>query len=575
MISKHLLKLSFVTLLTASSIAWMNIASAETIITVDTTLDFAEVDDDVGRVDNYTCSFSAGLNGALFSPAPNNKCTLRRAVLEAGVRPDSDRPIRIEFNIPENDPNFDAALNIWEVQIDSSFIWEIDRRFISDDGGQVTIDGKTRPDGGPAIMINTNSENSPIFGSSLEVRTANNTFRNLGFHGGGQIILYEDHNLVENIWMGLSNDGLQMKLASTASSQAMRSMARGGIIMPNSASDNNTIRNNRIIGANERAIRVTSTGSDNLIENNFIGMNANGDVPVASTINCSRSSDYNPALWYGGRGIQVTGSHNTIQNNRLAGLHVTQSTNETPPITMEIFGIDNLVTGNVVGIDANGKKVGTCGQGLLLGGSESIATGNHFYFTRNGFDPSDIGDEPDSVIITQSFLEQGSRWIKVWNNIIEGGNNDEANFHAYRFAEGVNEDLRKFIPAKITSISGTTVSGTNGDRLLPITVDPFCPNCTVYLYLDDTDDRIESFELLGTALADSNGDWETTISRPLTPGEGIRTQSMTNDNQTILADPVAPFKFYAALTTTRLSDVLYTSSDVGIIPILMLLLLEG
>ncbi|MEE9326320.1 MAG: hypothetical protein V3U71_03415 [Cocleimonas sp.] len=575
LICKVLRKISLFTLFTASSIGGISIASAATTIIVDTTLDYAEVDDDIGRVDNYTCSFSAGQSGALFSPAPNNKCTLRRAILEAGVRPDGDRPITIEFNIPTNDPNYNAALGIWEVQIDSSFIWEIKRRFISDDGGQVTVDGGTRPGGGPAIMINTNSENSPIFGSSLEVRTANNTFRNLGFHGGGQIILYEDHNLVESVWMGLTNNGLQMKLASTASSQAMRSMARGGIIMPNSASDNNIIRTNRIIGANERAIRVTSTGSNNLIEDNFIGMNANGDVPITSTINCSRSSDYDSSLWYGGRGIQVTGSHNIIQNNRIAGLHVTQATNETPPISMEIFGIDNVVTGNTVGIDASNKKVGTCGQGLLLGGSESIATANHFYFTRNGFDPGDIGDELDAVIITQSFLEQGSRWIRVWNNIIEGGNNTEANFHAYRFSEGVNEDLRKFIPAKITSIKGTTISGTNGDRLLPTTVNPFCPNCTVYLYLDDTDDRIESFALLGTALADSNGDWTTTISRPLSAGEGIRTQSMVNDNQTILADPVPPFKYYAALTTTRLSDVLYTSSNAGIIPILMLLLLEG
>lgn len=574
LIYKILRKLSFFTLISAGAIGGINIASAATTIIVDTTLDFAEVDDDVGRVDNYTCTFSAGLNGALYSPAPNNKCTLRRAVLEAGVRPDSDRPITIQFNIPSNDPNYDASLEIWEVQIDSSFPWEIKRRFISDDGGQVTIDGGTRPSGGPAIMINTNSENSPIFGSSLEVRTANNTFRNLGFHGGGQIILYEDNNLVENIWMGLSNNGLQMKLASTDSTQAMRSMARGGIIMPNSASDNNIIRLNRIIGANERAIRVTSTGSGNLIEDNFIGMNADGDVPIVSTINCSRSSNYDPSLWYGGRGIQVTGSNNTIQNNRIAGLHVTQATNVTPPIAMEIFGIGNMVKSNTIGIDGNSDKVGTCGQGLLLGGSETIVTENHFYFTRNGFDPGDIGDELDSVIITQSFLEQGSRWIRVWNNIIEGGNNDEANFHAYRFSEGVNEDLRKFIPAKITRIEGTTVNGTNGDRLLPTTVNPLCPNCTVYLYLDDTDDRIESFELLGTALADSNGDWTTTISRPLTAGEGIRTQSMVNNNQTILADPVPPFKYYAALTTTRLSDVLYTSSDPGIIPILMLLLLD-
>jgi len=559
-------------------------AFAATTITVDSTLDFADADS--SNYDNYTCDFTSG---AFFFPAPNNKCTLRRAVLEAGVRPDGDRPITINFDIPESDPNYNSTLKIWEVQIDShptssstaGSDWIINRRNISDDGGQITIDGGTRPSGGPAIMINTNSDNNPLAGGSLQIYTSNNTIRNLGFHGGGQIILYEGNNLVENIWMGLSNDGLTMKLASTADSQAKRSMARGGIIMPNADSDNNIIRHNRIIGAFERAIRIIQSNTNgNLIEDNFIGMNANGDVPVPSLIDCSRDSDYNPALWYGGRAIQVFGSNNTIRNNRMAGLHVTQSANDTPPISMEIYGVGNTVQGNIVGIDANGKKVGICGQGLLFGGTESTATENTFYFTRNGFEPNDVGDENDAAILTQSFTGQGNgdpdRWLKVWNNIIDGGDNNEANYHAYRFAgPGVNDDLRKFIPAKITSISGTTVSGTNGDRLFPITVDPFCPNCTVFLYLDDVDDRIESFELLGTAVADSNGDWTTTISRQLKGGEGIRTQSMANDNQTMVADTVPPVRHYAAQTTTRLSDILYTDSVSTIIPIIMLLLLDG
>ena len=535
---------------------------AATTITVDTTLDYAEADDDSGNVDNYTCGYTSG---AIYKPAPNGKCTLRRAILEAGVRPDGDRPITIQFNIPTSDPNYDATLQIWEVQIDSSFVWEIDRRFISDDGGQVTMDGGTRPGGGPAIMINTNSENNPLFGRSLEVRTSNNTFRNLGFHGGGQIILYEGNNLVENIWMGLTNDGSAMKLASTASTQAMRSMARGGIIMPNSASDNNTIQNNRIIGAFERAIRVTSGGSGNLIQNNFIGMNAAGVVPVntrTNSIDCSRDPDYNAALWYGGRGIQVSGSHNTIQDNRIAGLHVTQTANETPPISMEIYGTDNLVTRNIVGKDTTGAVVGVCGQGLLFGGTESIATLNQFFFTRNGFDPNDVNTEFDAAIITQSFTGRGvgdpPRWLKVWANLIDGGDNVESNFHAYRLASpGVNIELRKFIPAKITSLNGTAVSGTNGDKIFALDPDTDCPNCKIFLYLDDTDDRIESFELLGTAIADANGDWATTISRPLQNDEGIRTQSMTRDAMTIISDSVPPIEYYGANTTTRLSDILY------------------
>ena len=529
-------------------------------IVVTSTADFAEADDTLGRVDNYTCSYTSG---ALFSPAPNGICTLRRAVLEAGVRPDADRPIKIKFNIPTSDPKYDSALGLWEVQIDSSFIWELKRRFITDNGGQVTIDGDSQPTGrtsGPRIMINTNSENSPTFGRSLEIRTSNNTVQGLGFHGGGQIILYEANNIIQNNWMGLTNDGTGLKLASDASSQARRAMARGGIIMPSEASDNNLIRDNVILGAFERAISVTSGGDDNQIVRNFIGTNANGVVPIAGTINCTRNVEYNAALWYGGRGIRVSGTGNMIVENTITGLHVTQATNDTPPISMEIAGINNLITDNTIGRDDSGAGVGVCGQGMLIQGSEGLVTNNLLYFTRNGFDPGDVGGEFDSAIIMQSFTGQGSgdpdRWMRVWNNTIDGGNHAEANFHAYRFAgPGVPIEMRQFIPAKITSINGTIVSGTNGDRL-PLGPSTACPNCTIYLYADDTDDRIESFELLGTATANASGNWTTTISRSLGGGEGIRTQSRSNS-----ADVM---HIYDANTTTRLSDDLYPAgaSDV-------------
>jgi len=524
-------------------------------ITVTSTLDFAEVDAGIGREDSYTCGFTVG-TGAIFQAAPNGICTLRRAVLEAGVRPDSDRPINIVFDIPDTDPNYDPVLDLWEVQIDSSFIWEIERDSVFDDGGQVTIDGFSQPTGrnsGPRIMINTNSENNPNFGRSLEIRTSNNVVRGVGFKGGGQIILYEGDNVVENVWMGLTNDGLALSLASDVSAQARRSMARGGISMPNEESDRNIIRNNIILGASERAITITSGGDDNQIRNNLIGINADGVVPIAGSIDCTRDLDYDPSLWYGGRGIRVTGTDNRIEGNVIAGLHVTQSTNDTPPIAMEISGVNNLVTGNTIGIDLKGGQIGVCGQGMLLQGTEGVVTDNRLFFSRNGFDPGDVGTEFDTAIQMQSFSGQGTgdpdRWMRVWNNIIDGGDFNEANFHAYRFAgPAVPIAMRQFVPARVTSIDLFTVSGTNGDPL-PAGESTFCPNCTIYLYLDDDDDRIEAFELLGTATADASGNWTTTINRLLAGNEGIRTQSESNAPDVM--------HIYDAQTTTRLSDDLY------------------
>lgn len=529
-------------------------AQAATTITVDTTEDLATS----SNYSKHTCGFTSG---ALFFPAPDGKCTLRRAVVEAGARPDADRPIGIRFNIPTTDANYDAGLQVWEVQIDESHAWELRRRYITDVGGQVAIDGNTQPGGrsdGPKIMVNTNRDNSPLFGVSLEVRTSNNVIRNLGFIGGGQIILYEGDNLIENNWMGLKADGGGLSLASTATSQAMRSLARGGIIMPNEYSDNNTIRGNRIIGAFERAIRITSGGDGNKITGNYIGMDARGHIPAPhdAGVNCARELDYNSSYWYGGRGIQVTGSNNTVTNNRLAGLHIPQATNDTPPITMEISGVANTVTLNVIGRDLANRDVGVCGQGMLLQGTELLVEDNLIVHTRNGFDPGDEGTDFDSAILTQSFAAGSGRWITVRKNMIVDATAATHPDHAYRFASpGVPVELRKFNPAKVTSINGTAVSGTQGDDAVipgPTTISAACSGCQVYLYADDFDARIEAHEFLGEATADASGNWTATLSRALTANEGLRTQSMANGNGIM--------HIYGAGTTSKLSDDLYTAT---------------
>ena len=196
------------------------------------------------------------------------------------------------------------------------------------------------------------------------------------------------------------------------------------------------------------------------------------------------------------------------------------------------------------------NEVGSCGQGLLVQGTEGVVTQNIFFHTRNGFDPGDVGSELDAAIIMQSFPGTGTgAWMRVWDNLIDGGDRGTANFHAYRFAgPGVPIEMRQFIPARVDMIDGLSVQGSNGDPL-PFGPSTDCPGCTIFLYADDLDDRIESFELIGTATADGNGDWATTLDRALAIGEGLRTQSMSN------APGVT--HIFGAMTTTRLSDDLY------------------
>ena len=121
---------------------------------------------------------------------------------------------------------------------------------------------------------------------------------------------------------------------------------------------------------------------------------------------------------------------------------------------------------------------------------------------------------------------------------------------AIQFGPSVPDALRDFNPAKVTSIEGTTVSGTSGTNSL-------CPNCLIELYLDDTDNVVEALQLLGVTTAGSNGNWTATISAELQSGQGIRTTSTTAQYNTI--------PNMSAGTTTKLSE-LYTSEIAVFLP---------
>jgi hypothetical protein len=284
-------------------------------------------------------------------------------------------------------------------------------------------------------------------------------------------------------------------------------------------------------------------------------MNADGLVPAPhdTGVDCTRELDYNASFWYGGRGIQVTGSNNSVTGNRIAGLHVTQSTNDTPPISMEISGSGHTITGNIIGRDVANHNIGVCGQGMLLQGTEHLVELNTIVHSRNGFEPNDDGTDFDTAMLTQSFASGSNRWITVRKNIVMDADQPTHPDHVYRFASpGVPIELRQFNPAKVTSISGVSVSGTQGDDAVlpgPTIISAACPNCQVYLYADDLDGRIEAHEFLGEATANGSGNWTATLSRPLTAVEGLRTQSMANGNGIM--------HNFGTGTTSKLSDNLY------------------
>jgi len=481
-----LLALTFVLLwgapaLAADSAAPLTPANGVTIV-VDTT------DDLTPTSNTHTCTYT---EGAFFFPASDGKCTLRRALREASARPDADRPITIAFNLDAAE----AVDGVWTVEINSALL-QLFRKNMSIQGGRVIIDGDTQPGGrpsaeGPKIMVDTNDY-------SFEVRVPNNEIRNLGFQGGGTIILYEGGNLIENVWMGLSNDGQQILFRTPGQPNRM---AGGGVFI---RSDDNIIRNNVIAGAFAKAVDIQSGRQNNLIENNFIGTRSDGTVPASFA--CS-GGVFDPGGWYGGWGIALAGSNNRVIGNRIAGLDNVRSANDTPPLAIESFGANHEIRDNIIGIDSAGGKVGVCGQAIKVSDTGADVLDNVIVGSKLGFEEA----TPAAILTTGA-----STGITVRGNLVEQGPGRIYDFGGTQVAQA----LRLFNPARITNIDGVNVSGASGEN------SP-CPNCVIDLYLDNSDEIDEALAYLGQTAADANGNFGFTLPNPLAPGFGIRTMSTT------------------------------------------------
>jgi hypothetical protein len=488
-----------------------------TVITVDTSADLTP-----GSL-TTTCTYD---QGALFNPAADG-CTLRRALLEAAARPQTDRPIAIQFSLLPGDANADLEVaGTWTLPINGT-LPKLKTPTILDPNGAVTIDGATQPGGrttGPKIIIDTND-------NSLEVESKNNTFRNLSIKGGGVLFLKEDGNLVENLWMGLTDDGQSIHFRTPGNE---RRMAGGGVTIR--GSDDNIVRDNIFAGTFVAAVNIDG-GSNNLVEDNRIGMRADGTVPpIPALIQCLRSFDYDDQNWYGGWGIATTGSNNQILNNRIAGLHIMQSANDTPPIAIDLFGTGHTVTGNIIGVDLADAKAGVCGQGIKITSSLTQVLDNTIVRSRAGFED----DETSALFGTGAGINR----VTVRGNIvIEGPGN------VYEFGPGVPSGLREFSPAKITNVAGTTVSGTAGDG------SP-CPGCIIDFYSDNDDEIGEALTYLGTATANGAGDFTFNLAQPLPADSGIRTSSTTPSSGIIPG--------FGAGTTTRVSKLFLPMQNVTI-----------
>jgi len=445
------------------------------------------------------------------SDVPADECTLRRAINQAYSLPPGDRPVAITFDIPTYDPGYDASLGVWKIQLTGSSAYDLRELY-----GQTTVDGTTQPGGradGPKIIV----DGQDTHNIGLILRGNDNVLRGLAFQNfeDTHVSISSSNNLIENCWFGLSDDGTTLSSGSDTEPELDSGVACAA------GADGNTIHGNVFAGFTGASVAIRSSG--NVFTGNRIGTNESGTVPIPSQFD---KHPCQPGAWTGGSGITVSGDDHQIggptaaEGNLFAGLYldVGPTTNQGP--AMDVSGQGHLIQNNIIGLDSGGEAVGVCGRGIsLLDGPADMLVldntvvepglsgimANHWTFNGNTLQGN---------IITRA---------SPWPGILPGQSNVEG---AIAFGDKLPAELLGFAPAQILQIDGVSVSGTAGKG------SP-CPNCTVELFLDDTDSVTETIESLALVTADENGNWTATLPVPLSEGQGLRSTSTVPDSLTI------------------------------------------
>ncbi len=493
-----------------------------TIITVNSTLD-------PDTSDSTTC---------LTHPA--DPCTLRRAVIQARG---AAKPVQIAFNIPASGTGYNSTLKIWKIQF-SGISGQGGNAALRYLNGQITIDGSTQPGGrtiGPKIIL-VGPGTGQWDGIKLgETSTQNvNEIRGLGFQMfKTHIYVNSASNIIDSNWFGLSDDGTNMVLRGGGEDDGS---GNTGVSVAASIS-NNVISHNVFTGL--AGVAAAINGNYTTFSDNYIGTIANGTVPAKET---------NPSMiclewdWLGGSGISMSGNHNTVENNVIAGLRIAVVPPTIQADAIRMSGDYHVIRNNKIGLDVNNAEIGVCGRGIYLQDGTEFNQITSNKIIRPGLSAISLNDTPTvSTSDANTLRSNVIKKITPWGSVSGNPSPEDA----IQMTVSLPLAFRNFKPASVTSINGKTVSGTSG------TGSP-CPNCIIELFLEDSDSIKEALQSVAVVNANASGIWTATLPANLAPGQGLRTTSTTTQNNTITGMSMG--------TTTGLS-VYYTNNYPVYIPL--------
>ncbi len=480
-----------------------------------------------------TCNF----NQNPYFAASDGKCSFRRALVEASHRTSTDRPILIKFNIPLTDTNYNPVTGTWTIVMEADYSSSASYEAIVQGG----LDNPKNPDsyitidGATQSEIGGRTDGSPIIiinsESSFDLVGVNhNTIRNLAFNGGGGVSLNDVSGVGGYNLVENVWVGLNADGTEIVPGSNPNVSLAGGGI--DIQGDSNTISGTIVTGAN---IGIRAQGDDNVIQYNYVGTRGDRTIP-AERLTCVAANLYNPLQWYGGHGIQIlSGSGNQIISNTIAGVHSPHSSDESAPPAIETGGADTLVAYNVIGVDGSDAEVGVCGQGIYVTGQGMHVLHNTIVNARTSFLVAESTDPTEGAIFVNDSSPLARQFV-MRDNIVQ-----DSTSKVIEYGPAIPEALRLFEPPIIISIDGLTVIGeteTGYD----------CPNCLVELYLDDLDDEQDALALLTTAVLDDitgTARFTATLPYALPADHGIRVAAVTQADY-VIGD-------YLSGTTTMLS----------------------
>ena len=341
-------------------------------------------------------------------------------------------PTTVVFNIPTSDPGF--ANNVFTIK--PTYLLVAPGPGTTIDGStQTAFTGNTNPSGPEVVLDGSQIAVQNLFAPGLDLREANCKVKNLvigNFNTQGILIegTGATHNTLSGCYIGTDPTGT-VAMPNTFPGIEIVGGANGNIIGGTTAAARNVISGNAHIGV---SIHDSGT-STNVVEGNYIGLNASGTAALPNT--------------YAGVEIFGSASNNTIGSSTAAGGRNIISGNSAQGIAITDAGSNsNKVPGNVIGLNPTGTvAIGNQFEGIAIFGSASSNTIGGTSATS----PNIIGGNVGSGI---SISGVGTKMNKVQQNLIGTNLNGTAAFPN-------NAGVNIFGGATSNTIGGTTASAGN------------------------------------------------------------------------------------------------------------------